>query len=179
MPDPTMGLRWAIKASFLSYARRLPDCQVFVREGAGYHNGRFHFPPAPDSEYDPATDAGTLRFAGDVRVIGHHGMLHVMIQDPWLEIDGRRGTLTVADPDYHPDRSRRLALVELSMATPAEVIGHREWRRISTALRPEATALFGNTYAPGEAFDPVDVTVAVNGPGSPGPPVEMTVGTGI
>jgi len=158
---PPCGLTWGIKASFLSYLKRLPDREVYLGEGATLIDGRFHFPLASDSDYDVAADAGTLKFSGDVRFVGHFGMLYVTFVDPWLEMDGRRGALTIADPDFHPDATRRLPMVELSIAAPAEVAGPREWTGISTALRPEATHLFSDTYAPGESFDPLDVVVAL------------------
>lgn len=156
-----LGLTWGIKASFLSYLMRLPDKKAYVGAGATYTDGRFHFPLASDSDYDIAANVGTLRFAGDVRFVGHFGMLYVMIANPWLEVDGRRGTLTIADPDLHPDVTRRLPLVELDLAAPVEAAGHREWTGISTALCSEATPLFSDTYAPGEPFDPLDVVVAL------------------
>jgi hypothetical protein len=160
--SPSIGLAWGVKGSFLTYLKHLPDREIYVGEGASVSGDRFHFPAGSEGgEYDVGQDKGLLKFAGDVRFSGHFGMLYVVFHDPWLEIKGRQGTLTVTDPAALHDHSRRIPLFNLSLPAPVVSPGEARWSQISTALRPEGVAMFGDTYAPGESFAPMDVVVSL------------------
>src|SRR5512134_1772276 len=78
-PDelPPLGLSWGIKRSFVDYIASLPDGSVSATDGATVSGtSLFCFSPET-SDYDVARGTGVLRFRGDVRLAGHHGMLLV------------------------------------------------------------------------------------------------------
>jgi len=142
--DPAApGLHWALKQRFLTYIARLPDGRCSVTDGAELDAaGRFHFAPA-------AADGGTLRFRGDVRLAGHHGMLFLLVADPWLELDGDEGTVTVQT--LGEDRSaERIPLATFAAPRTAATAA---WEGVDLKLTPQGSQLFNAVYEPGEALD--------------------------
>jgi len=127
------GLRWEIKRSFLRYIARMPDGACSVTDGADpVDESAFRFEPA-----------GDLRFRGVVRFSGHHGFLFVRIADPELQVDGTRGTLTIAgEPARVP-----LVTCELSAEPDGTTKG------TAVRLTAEGAELFNAVYPAGEPFD--------------------------
>ncbi len=156
------GLTWGLKRSFVRYLSFLPDGGHSEADGASLvHGNFFHFEPAEGSSYDPATRTGTLRFRGDVRLTGHHGMLFVMIADPWVEVRDGVGVLSVVDHRQWPDRSHRLVLATLEVAAPARAGAAWVWPETAAALAADAQWLFNDQYAPGEELDPIFMVLPV------------------
>ena len=155
------GLHWGIKSSFLDYLTRTPGSQSSVTSGALITSKRRYYFPLATTGYDPLDGEGILKFSGDVRFVGHFGMLLVVFIDPWVTMDGAGGTLTVADPDHYPDSTRRLPMLDLAEADWKDNQGMRHWPSIATTLRPEAMAFFNDVYPAGEVFDPVDIWIEV------------------
>jgi hypothetical protein len=153
------GLTWGIKGSFLAYLRRMPDLKSSMTQGAGTSERGFFFPLDSAEEYDAASGQGTLRFGGDFRISGHHGMLFVMFVRPWVAFDGNRATLSIAEPDSYPALDQRLPLLDLDVLPYREDMGARMWTALPATLRPEAVDFFNEAYPAGEAFDAVDVRV--------------------
>jgi len=141
------GLRWRIKLSFLRYVTRMPDGRCSVTDGAAVaEEEAFHFSPAPGSAFDPGTLSGDLRFRGDVRFAGHHGLLFVQIADPWLTVDRGAATLSIAVA------SDRIALAALRLERgPGPYLG------TDVRLTEDGSDLFNAVYPAGELLD--DLTV--------------------
>jgi len=133
------GLRWGIKRSFLRYIARMPDGACSVTDGAD---------PVDESAFR-FESAGDLRFRGDVRFSGHHGLLFVRIADPELLVDGTRGTLTVAGDPRDPDGPERVPLVTFELTDA----GDGTTNGTVVRLTPHGAELFNSVYPAGEPFD--------------------------
>ncbi len=98
-PLPALGLSWGIKRSFIDYINSLPDGSVSATDGATVAGSSlFCFSPE-SSDYDVARGTGVLRFRGDVRLAGHHGMLLVRLLDPWITFTSGSGVLSISTGD--------------------------------------------------------------------------------
>lgn len=156
-PLPASGLTWGIKASFIAYIAGLPDGTVSAAAGASeIQPGLFHFSFA-ESDYDQARGAGVLRFRGDVRLAGHHGMLFVRLLDPWIEVTGDRGVLSISTGD---DAGRdRIDVGTLSVASPATADDTLLWTGMGVLVTAGGSELFDGQYAAGQPMDPLTVRV--------------------
>ncbi|WP_427131954.1 HtaA domain-containing protein [Pseudarthrobacter sp. S9] len=156
-PLPPLGLTWGIKRSFIAYIRGLPDGAVSTADGAtATESSGFCFAPE-SSDYDVARGSGTLRFRGDVRVAGHHGMMFVRLLDPWIEFHGGRGILSISTGDG--GGHDRTAVGFLRASTPREVDGFLVWEHVDVVISPEGSELFDGQYAAGQPMDPLFIRV--------------------
>ncbi|MFC4002970.1 HtaA domain-containing protein [Prauserella oleivorans] len=154
------GLTWGLKRSFVAYVARLRDGACGAKDGGSVvDSSYFHFEHADGSGYDPATGKGVLKFRGDVRLVGHAGLLYVMLLDPWLEFTGDGAVLSVVDIEHWPDRSHRLPLATLDVVEPAVGAGGRTWTGMPAYLTSEGQEVFNGQYVVGERLDPVSVVV--------------------
>lgn len=156
------GLIWGVKASFLSYLGRMPDLKSSVTRAVVTPGGGFFFPLDSAEDYDAATGDGTLRFDGDVRFSGHHGMLFVMFAQPWVTFESGRAVLSFADPASHPQLDRRLPMADLATGDWTDHLGARAWPGVPATLRAESAGLFNEVYPVGEAMEPVDIRVELS-----------------
>ena len=156
-PPPLPGLTWGIKRSFMDYISGLPDGAVSAADGAPVTaSGVFCFAPA-GSEYDPARGTGLLRFRGDVRVAGHHGMMFVRLLDPWVEFAAGHGVLSISTGDGGgTDRSD---VGTLRTAAPRNMEGFLVWERVEVAVSQAGSELFDGQYAAGQEMDPLVIRV--------------------
>lgn len=158
-PDalPPAGLSWGIKRSFLHYLAGLPDGAVSAVDGATVDDdGRFRFAPAA-ADYDAGRGTGVLRFKGDVRIAGHHGMMFVRLLDPWIVFTGGRGILSISTGD---DAGRdRTAVAILRAGAPREVAGSLVWENVDVVISAEGSELFDGQYAEGQPMDPLSIRV--------------------
>jgi hypothetical protein len=153
MPRP--GLTWGLKRSFIRYISTLPDGTHTETAGATLEPpSLFRFLPT-GSDLDPTTRLGTMRFRGEVRLGGHHGMLGVLIADPWVEMTAGGAVLSIVDARHWPDRARRVALAALVPERPAETPDGLVWGPVAAHLTAEGADVFGGQYAAGEEMDPV------------------------
>ncbi len=153
------GLIWGVKASFLAYLSRMSDLKSSVNGAVVTAGGGFYFPLASADDYDPATGLGTLRFDGDVRFSGHHGMLFVMFAQPWVTFEAGRVTLDFVDPSSHPRLDRRLPMADLVAQEWTDHLGARAWPGLPATLREESVEIFNGVYPVGEAMESVDIRV--------------------
>ena len=159
---PRPGLTWGLKRSFIRYISTLPDGGHQETDGASLTDGSsFHFAPAPGATYDPATGTGILTFRGDVRLTGHHGMLFVMVADPWIEFRDGAAVLSVIDSRHWPDRDTRLPLATLAPAAPSVSDAGLVWAETPAHLSEAGQAVFNDQYGAGEELDPVFVVYPV------------------
>ena len=158
-PLPPLGLSWGIKRSFIDYINSLPDASVSVTDGATADEaGLFRF-AADSSDYDAIRGTGILRFRGDVRLSGHHGMMFVRLLDPWIAFTGGRGILSISIGD---DVGRdRTAVASLRAGAPRQAAdGSLVWADVEVAITDEGSELFDGQYAAGQSMDPLIIRVA-------------------
>lgn len=161
-PLPPLGLSWGIKRSFIDYINGLPDASVSAVDGATVDEaGLFRF--APDSsDYDAARGTGILRFRGDVRLSGHHGMMFVRLLDPWIAFTGGRGILSISTGDAVAQD--RTAVASLRAGRPSQAAdGSLAWADVEVAITDEGSELFDGQYAAGQPMDPLFIRVAGQG----------------
>lgn len=140
------GLRWGIKASFVSYVVGMPDGAMSVTHGAVADPAGFLFPVVDASAFDSRTGSGILRFGGDVRLRGHGGMLQVRIADPELVVDEEGPRLSIEDTG-----GSRLTIAHLGTPSVAEGGG----LQIPATLTAEAVPYFNDVYPERTPLDPL------------------------
>jgi hypothetical protein len=158
-PLPPFGLSWGIKRSFIDYINGLPDASVSAVDGATVDEaGHFRF-AADSSDYDTVRGTGILRFRGDVRLSGHHGMMFVRLLDPWIAFTGGRGILSISTGDgIGQDRT---AVASLRSGAPHQAAeGSLVWTDVEVAITDEGSELFDGQYAAGQPMDPLFIRVA-------------------
>ena len=156
-PLPPLGLSWGIKRSFVDYIAGLPDGSVSATDGAtATGSSLFCFSPE-SSDYDVARGTGVLRFRGDVRLAGHHGMLLVRLLDPWVTFASGSGVLSISTgADGGQDRT---AVGFLSASKPRDAGGFLVWEHIDVVISPDGSELFDGQYAAGQPMDPLAIRV--------------------
>lgn len=154
------GLVWGLKSSFLEYLGRMPDSQWVLAGGAGTTpTGEFYFELADDSGFARGSGLGTLKFRGSVRFSAHHGMLFVMITDPWMEFGADGIVLSVEDPASGPEGDGRVSLVAVAPVIPTETTVNLAWTSMPTSLLPAGVEVFNDVYAVGEPFAPLHLRI--------------------
>ncbi|MET1022390.1 MAG: HtaA domain-containing protein [Arthrobacter sp.] len=157
-PLPPLGLAWGIKRSFLDYIASLSDGSVSASDGASVTGSSlFCFSPEA-SDYDAALGTGVLRFRGDVRLAGHHGMLLVRLLDPWISFTSGRGVLSISTGDGGGEN--RAAVAFLGPAKPRDADGSLVWEHVDVVISAEGSDLFDGQYAAGQPMDPLSIRVA-------------------
>lgn len=153
-PSAAPVLRWGIKRSFINYLSRLPDGSVSADSGASIVSGSF-FQFEPDGRGDgPPAEPDVLKFRGEVRLSGHHGMMSLSVADPWIEFTAGGAVLSIVDPEQGPGGSGRVALLRLA-AGGAPGIPGTDWNEVPARLAPGAVGLFNGQYDAGEDMDAV------------------------
>jgi hypothetical protein len=156
-PLPPLGLSWGIKRSFIDYITSLPDGSVSATNGATVAAASlFCFSPE-SSDYDAARGTGVLRFRGDVRLAGHHGMLLVRLLDPWITFTRGSGVLSISTGDG--GGQDRTTVGFLSPSTPRQAGGSLVWDHVDVVISPEGSELFDGQYAAGQPMDPLFIRV--------------------
>lgn len=134
-------LAWSVKDSFVGYVRGMTDGRI-VLEGATDLGEAFGF---------PATDTPD-RFSGRVTFSGHHGMMRVVIAEPWIEPAADAWMLSIADPD---DPGQRLPFARIARFDGATASG--------TTLTADGADLFFGPYREGTELDDPRVRGTVPG----------------
>ncbi|MET1064845.1 MAG: HtaA domain-containing protein [Arthrobacter sp.] len=157
-PLPPLGLSWGIKRSFIDYIASLPDGSVSTADGATVsESSLFCFSPQ-SADYDADGGTGVLRFRGDVRLAGHHGMLLVRLLDPWITFTSGSGVLSISTGDGGDHN--RAAVAFLSPPKPRRADGSLVWDHVEVVISPEGSDLFDGQYAAGQPMDPLSIRVA-------------------
>ncbi len=155
---PPLGLSWGVKRSFIDYIASLPDGSVSATSGAAKaDDSLFCFGPG-SGDYDVARGTGVLRFRGDVRLAGHHGMLLVRLLDPWITFTGGSGVLSISTGDG--GGQDRATIGFLSPARPRQSDGYLVWDHVDVVISPEGSELFDGQYAAGQPMDPLFIRVS-------------------
>lgn len=141
-----VALHWGVRESFVRYVATMPGGEVSVGGGATMSpRNDFVFPLVDDDQFDWSAANGVLRFGGDLRMVGHHGMLQVTIAHPVLELADGLGRLLIASPTQEDGV---FAIVDVQ-ERPSEDGGVRLF---STALVPGAVPFFNDVYPAGLDF---------------------------
>ncbi|WP_156832062.1 HtaA domain-containing protein [Yaniella halotolerans] len=136
-PSTVAGLAWGLHAPFREYIRRMSDGAMSALGDAEMRSSdETYFPLDPQSIPGQA-----LRFTGTLQFTGHHGMLAVTIQDPWIEFREGAGVLTIVDPF---DGGARMDVV---------AIDFQDDNTASTRLTEAGTDLFMGNYPEEIALD--------------------------
>lgn len=152
------GLHWGIKASFVDYVNRMPDGRATVGAGAIPSEGNVVVfePVTPASSWDAEDVDRVLRFRGEVRFVGHAGLLFVRLADPWITVRGEQAEMTVLDPS-DPEGTSRRPLVRFSLRARPTTDDVSIWFSSDVRLASEATELWNDTYQAGEPFEPLAI----------------------
>jgi len=135
------SLVWAIKGSLLEYVRRMPDGSVAL-DGVTEVAGGFSF---------PAIDAES--FSGSVTLVGHDGMMHVVIADPAVLRTDTGWLLTIADDTSPGGRLPFATIVSLDDR------GDGVRTAATTRLTADGADLFFGPYREGTPLDDPRITV--------------------
>lgn len=156
---PLIGLRWALKRSFLDYIARAPGGRGVLSDGAGATADReILFKHDARQISSPLQEGVFHAFRGAVTFSGHAGMLFVRISSPWIIIREKQGQLTTLDPFQRRGGTRlRLAVFDVDAHA---ISGDFEcWTAVDVRLAPEACALFNDVYPAGEPLEPLTIIV--------------------
>ncbi|BBZ31224.1 hypothetical protein MMAD_55190 (plasmid) [Mycolicibacterium madagascariense] len=158
-PDASLvGLRWAIKHSFLDYVAKTPDGRAYVDQGASVTaSNDLVFPPRQARLKGAAGGVDTYEFGGEVHFVAYGGMLYVRIGDPVIHVCGGAGRLTVRSVD-DADRSIRVELATFTVGdTGSGVAGPTQWHATDVRLAAEGVPVFADVYSTGEPLAPLQV----------------------
>ena len=157
MTSTTGELRWNIKQSFRNYVSELDDGkEQWMAPTGGIHDGDLVF-PAVNVRVGAAGDL-VFAFGGAIRFSGYHGMLHVDLADPWVEVDaeGARVTADVAPPG---SAERRITVAKAKGAPTSIPNESWEWAVDESTLTSQGAALLGSVYPAGTVAEGFRMTV--------------------
>lgn len=148
-------LSWGLKESFLNYVGRLPQSDVLVLRGADFDATRNEFVfPAVDVAGGP--EDARLRFAGELQIVAHAGLLRLALSDPMVVVDGAWATLVCTDRSNGAEREESCAI---GRAPWPPVLSGREWQA-PLELAETGVHLFGENYPAGEVLAPLRLVVS-------------------
>jgi hypothetical protein len=157
--SPQVGLRWAIKRSFLEYIGRAPGGRGTLSDDAVVTEAtEVVFTPDLGNPPPPAQEGTVLAFRGAVTFSAHFGMLLVRIANPWVTIQGTHGELTVLDP-FQREGDARLRLATFEIDGHAIADGFERWTAADVRLAPEGCTLFNDVYPAAEPLEPLTIIV--------------------
>jgi hypothetical protein len=157
--DPLVGLRWALKRSFLDYIARAPGGKGSLSDGAiTTELKEIVFGPDLRNPPEAAQEGIFLAFRGTVTFTGHFGMLFVRISNPWITIQEGRGELTILDP-FQEEVDTRLRLATFTIDDHGIADGFEYWTAAEVRLAPEGCTLFNDVYPAAEPLEPLAIVV--------------------
>jgi len=157
---PLVGLRWAIKRSFLDYIARAPGGSGSLSDGALATEGRqVVFGPGRGLFPVPDSDYRSLAFRGTVTFRAYSGALFVRIANPSVVIRGGAGDLAVDNP-FDAGSTARLRLATFDIEDYLVADGFEHWAAGNVRLAPESCELFNNVYPAGELMEPMTIILA-------------------
>ncbi len=135
------ALHWGVKSSLLDYVRGMADGDILLDGGASEGGSGFVFPGNDD------TGDGVLRFRGAVTLIGHGGMMRVVLHSPWLEQTPDGWRLSIQDPDASGARLAFAEVATRSAQPDGTIVG------AGTVLTGAGADLFFGRYSEGTPLD--------------------------
>ena len=144
-----------MKDSFVHYVRVIAGGTCEALDGAEPGaDGTFVF-PLSNAEQD--AEGRTLSFGGAVRFQAHHGFLDVELRDLQLRLTANGGALSISAAD-----SGRVTVATTAPAPPVQDAGLVRWPALVPCLTEAGAAVFGDVYAAGTEFAPLDAVVLIN-----------------
>lgn len=158
-PVPLVGLRWAIKRSFLDYIARVPGGTGSLSEGAvATELKEVVFPPEAVPTHVPGQAGTTLAFRGTITFRAYSGALYVRIGNPRVAIRLGHGELTVLDP-FQPEGNARLRLATFDIKNHLIDAGFEHWAASNVRLAQEGRELFNEVYPESELLEPFTIII--------------------
>lgn len=157
-----LGLYWGIKQSFVQYVSRMSDGRIWVGDGAcASPQGELLFAPESDAVSGEQDEVRLLKFTGAIQFAGHFGMLRLELRDPWVELRGEHGDLTVRAGGGPEDR---VPLVSFELEQHAvNELGLETFVARPPRLSKQGVLLFNEVYSEGEEFEPLMIAVRAAG----------------
>lgn len=154
---PLVGLRWALKLSFLDYISRAPGGSGSLSDGAvATENRQVVFQPDLRHETAPDQQGRFYAFRGTVTFRAYSGALLVKITDPWVTIADGHGELTVVDP-FQRESDVRLSLATFDIDNHLIDAGFEHWAANNVRLAREGCELFNDVYPESELLEPITI----------------------
>lgn len=156
---PLLGLRWAIKRSFLDYIAHAPGGGASLTQGAVATEEReIVFGPVENDSTVSEEWERLLAFGGTATFTAHSGALLVPIANPWVAIRNSTGTITISDP-FQRDVTARLNLATFRFNDHVIADGFEHWAAADVQLAPEACTLFNHVYPACTPLEPFTIIV--------------------
>lgn len=156
---PLLGIRWAIKRSFVDYISRSPGGIATLAGGAvATADKEIVFTPVACPGTGRGSSGRHMAFGGSVTFRAHGGALVVPIADPAIVIRDSGGDLTITDP-FQQDCQARLTIAHFLIADYLVDAGYEHWAATNVQLASEGCALFNNVYPAGELLEQLTVIV--------------------
>jgi len=158
-PTPLLGLRWAIKRSFLDYIAQAPGGRGSLTDGA-VATGDKEIVFGPATPPGPVERGRLLTFRGIATFSAHHGALLVSIANPWAIIRETEGEITIVDP-FQRQGTARLKLASFDVREHLVADGFEHWAATNVRLAREACELFNNVYPASGPLEPLTIILPV------------------
>lgn len=154
---PSHGLRWGVKASFVSYVSSLEDGRVTATDGAeATANSEFFFPFLRAEIENTEPFVGSLHFSGTVDFYGHFGMMALTLRNLVLSVS-RDACHLLAEI-----RGEERLLAKLPPREPRRTEAGLTWNEWIPTLTVEGAREFRDSYSPGEELSPLSISVPLS-----------------
>jgi hypothetical protein len=155
-------LEWGLKRSLYEYVSGTNGEIVTAGAAVIAPNFRFNFPLMKAIQTDGPEGKTLLKFAGGMRFRAHQGLMEIVVDDPWIEMDSIGSRLSAS----LGSASERSVLADLAYIEPELRGRETRWDEVPARLARTGTGLFDFRYAPGEELDPVSYHYARQPPSS-------------
>ena len=164
-----VSVAWGFKESFRSYLSGAIALGEWTVSGdVSYETPLFGF-SGGSGEIAPDRSSGDIGFSGQMRFVGHGGILNTSLADPRLVFLGDREAALYFDVtgdtmDFVFVETKDVDFVRVRWSRFAETLDRRsgvwEVTNATVTLTPTGSGAFG-TYLAGEVFDPLSFRVQV------------------
>ena len=156
MVELETSLRWEIKSSFREYVIGTGGT-IAVAAPASVADACYRFPRSADpaAASAPAAADSVLRFCGTVSFTAHHGLLRLVVADPWIHFGGRHGQLSIGAAAAGQAAGSRIILADLEIPDATRCGALLCWAEAAARLATDGTAAFDFNYPPGTELSPV------------------------
>jgi hypothetical protein len=142
------SLRWEIKDSFRNYVIGVGGT-IDVAAPASAGETGYEFPRSAASA-STAAAGSVLMFRGTVTFTAHHGLLRLVVADPWIHFGGRYGQLSIAAA-----AGSRNIVADLEIPEATKDGETLWWAGVGARLTRDGTAAFDFNYPPGTELSAV------------------------
>ncbi len=160
----TPQLNWGVRSSFVNYIEGgIAKGSIDTGDGATRSGNAFTWPNG-SGEVDNAGQ-GTWSFSGYVHFSGHNNVLNTTIANPRVRVNGSTGALIAdvrsQDMEGNDASGDAMVIADLHFVSVSPSGG-----TASASLTADGARALNSMYEPGEAMDPVTVTVSGGTAGS-------------